>query len=138
MKKVLTDWGFWISVATITLIAVVCARATTFPLANRGDTVNVTLLTASGTTTTNVVGTSYFVEKPSYHTIHILNTGGSSQGCAIDRALDSSGTNWIVVSTNVVAAGGVGEVTMTGHWSYVRARQLGTNDSMTVFYLGGN
>jgi len=110
--------------------------ASNFPLNEAFNTQTTTALTASGTTTTNSVGTGFWTEANLYHTFEAICTGSAAQQIAIDRSLD--GSNWIVVSTNAVAATtGITEVTMTGKWSYMRVRQIGTNSALSVLYLGG-
>lgn len=110
-------------------------KATSFPAGMRSDTINATLLSCSAGVT-NKVGLDFNVEGVYMHTIQANNTGTNPQQYIIDRSLDS--VNWIVLGTNAVAAGGADETNFTGKFSYVRARQRGTNSSMSVLYLGGN
>lgn len=111
------------------------ASATNFPQAIRGNTINALLISASGTTTTNTVGSSTNVEGVLYHSFQAIN-GSVAQQFAIDWSLDN--TNFVPDSTNAVAASGTAGVTKTGKWSYIRIRQIGTNSTLSVYYLGGN
>lgn len=135
MKNIL---GFlWIAFLLLAgLFVATRGRSTPFSAATVRDTIPATILTASGTTTTNKVGSSLYVEGVLYHTFHGINGGSTLQQFAVDRSLDN--TNWVVVSTNALLASGTTEVTMTGKFSFVRARQIGTNAAMNVLYLGGN
>lgn len=85
---------------------------------------------------TNKVGTGTNVEGVLYHTFQAINSGASNIQFAIDRSLD--GTNWVVVSTTAVATVSTADTTMTGKFSWVRAREIGTNSAMVIQYLGGN
>lgn len=133
MKKIL--FSVLIIAAAVSLYVFHQAKASSFPTGTRGDTINATLLSCSAGVT-NKVGAEQFVEGVYMHTIQANNTGTNPQQYIIDRSLDS--VNWIVLGTNAVAAGGTDETNFTGKFSYVRARQRGTNSSMTVLYLGGN
>ena len=110
--------------------------ATSFPTGMRADTINSTILTASGTTTTNKVGTGLYVEGVLNHSFQCVNSGAAAQQFIIDWSLDN--TNFVPISTNAVAATSTAGITSIGKYAYVRARQLGTNDAMAVIYLGGN
>lgn len=114
------------------VLVAVGVLATSFPPSTTVDTVNVTVSTGY---VTNLTGNSVFIESPLYHTFQAVNSGTNSVSVAIDRSLD--GSNWIGVTTNVLAASGTAETTMTGKWSYFRVRYTGTNSPVTVTYLGG-
>jgi hypothetical protein len=121
-------------VAGACLLAMLPVKATEFPHTRAFDTQTTALLSAP-LITTNKTGSGFFVENAIYHTFHTVNSGTNSIYVGIDRSLD--GSNWVAVGTNTVAASGVGETTMTGKWSWVRARWYGTNSTTTVNYLGG-
>jgi hypothetical protein len=109
------------------------ARATEFPLPKLTVTQSTNLLTTS----TNATGAAVNVENNTYHTFHIISTTNGA-GVLLDRSLDAS--NWVTFSTNVPAVSNnpfTTEVTMTGKWSYVRARTVWTNGTYTINYLGG-
>ncbi len=136
MKKIILPLAAAAAGLCLVAALAVKSQATPFSLANRGDTIPLRLLTASGTTTTNTVGTGQNVESVLNHTFHGVNLGSTLQQYAVDRSLD--GTNWVVVSTNALLANGTTEVTMSGKYLQVRVRQIGTNAAMIVNYLGGN
>lgn len=123
-----------IAIAAIAAAAVAAIRATDFPPQTANNTLNYTLM-SSGVLETNKTGTGVFIEAANYHTIQFVNTGTNSAACMVDRSLDN--TNWILVSTNAVAASATAEVTMVGRWSYIRARLRSTNTTVTATYLGG-
>ena len=107
------------------------AWATDFPPAFANNTVNATLLSAG----TNASAT-LFVERSLHHTCQMTNAGSAAVTVYLDRGLD--GSTWTSWSTNSLAAGGTGEATAIGKWSYFRARLVGTNTLLTtVNYLGG-
>ena len=127
MKKFILILAVFVAVQTL--------RATDFPLAQSGSTINATLITA----TTNATSSSIFVEVAKNHTFHILAAATGTNNVYLDRSLNNSA--WICFSTNSFSAsGGTNEVTATGHFSYVRARVSGATNtiSTTVLYLGGN
>jgi len=132
-------WGLLLGLAVLTAVALLHrAQGTDFPLAQEAGTVNATVLQAS----TNVTGTGVFLEKSTYHTFWVVNgltnnSVGPTNTVYLGRSLDN--VNWVEWSTNSFTNANFAEVTLTGKWSWFRARVAGatTNVNVTVTYLGG-
>lgn len=78
--------------------------------------------------------TNLAVSPALYHTVQILSTNGNSQ-YVIDASVD--GTNWFVGATNALVANVVAEATLTKKENFLRIRLQGTNQTITLNYLGG-
>ena len=91
---------------------------------------------SSANLVTNAVPTATVTNFGGASLYHTYQVGGTNAvWFAVDRSLDR--TNWYLGTTNAVAAGGVGEATVTGKYQYFRVRIQGTNVGATINYMGG-
>lgn len=104
--------------------------ATDFPPALAGNTVALTILSA----TTNATSSTFDIEKPVYHTFQLNYTCTGTATNTLDYSLD--GTNWVAFHTNELTAASITITTLTGKFKYVRSRFVATNATATVLYLG--
>lgn len=127
--------GWWV----ISVVLVVAARATDFPLGTAFFTQNATLATFTSPNT-NSISTGLFVEQANIHAIQVILSTNlvSSATFVVDGSLDN--TNWVpLTATNSIAnTGGSTLFTYSGIISYVRLRNvIGTNAVGSAIYLGG-
>lgn len=133
MKKILSlavlaaGFGLWMH-----WLASTPARAASFTPGMALSTINTTIASvgASATNSTNAIN----VEGQIYHTFHVVSLTTTAELVNLDRSLDN--VNWVPFFTNAVS-NTTTEFTMTGKWSWFRARILSTNGQVSVNYLGG-
>jgi len=127
--------GWWV----ISVVLVVAARATDFPLPTVGYSQNLTT-NAFSSPNTNSTYSSIYTEKNCFHAIQINLTTNlvSTATFVIDGSLDN--TNFVpITTTNSIAnTGGTILFSYAGAMAYMRVRNVvGTNAVATVIYLGG-